>query len=502
MKISRDYQLAIEEEIPRRAKKFGSVIVQSPTGSGKSHIINKIVKRIIRSNKIPLVISDNLKIHGQLIKECSGIRIDAGMRELLILWGHCYVAMAQSLKNRNNILDQLKESSQELVVIVDECHRNTPTPIIKRIEPRYLIGFSATPHFKWSKHLPILYKDLILGPQINTLLNKGWLSDYIHIIRTGANLEELELKGLEYSEESQEKVFGSKQMYDGIFEDLPKYKKRKCVIYVASIKLCEQMYEQLLNKGYKVCRYHSLLPHYELDKFTKGDCDICVSVGTLTLGWDFPPIDLIILWRSTTSLPLYLQICGRASRILGSEDALLKYGLENYTKDHFTVLDYGGNFDRFGSWDMSRDWQELWQDPKRKRTVSTYAGVAGSKVCPVCKALLALTARSCYNCGYMYPEEEMKLIEGQILEVRNTLNNISGKRVGDLSASELASYARLHDRKNFAIRIARNKEQHLPGFLFQFAACMNYDERWARRMKEIEPDDVIEFANIKIKELQ
>ncbi len=486
MKESRAYQTAIENEIPRRLKE-GPCIVQAPTGSGKSHIINKTVHRIIQSGKIPLILSDNIKIHGQLLAECKGHTIESKTKFLEILHGHSYVAMTQSLRNRKQIIQQFKYYGDNAVLLVDECHRNTMTPIVQELSPRYLIGFSATPHYKWAKHLPKLYRSLIHGPQISQLVQDGYLAHYKHIIRTGADLDQLEKRGDDYTEESQNRVFGTKKMYDGLFEDLPVYGGKKIAIYVASIVLCEKLYEQLKEKGYRVCRYHSKLQEgaYELSKFTElNTCNVIVSVGSLTLGWDHPAIDTIVLWRKTTSLPLYLQMIGRGGRPFPG-------------KEYFTCLDYGDNWSSFGGWAMDRDWNEMWQEPKKRRS-SVYDGVAGAKECPQCSTLLAVSARSCYNCGYMYPVEEMQLIEGRILEVQNTLESLRGRRISHLSAEELALHAKLNQKKPHAIRVAKRKEQVQPGFLAEFARRLGYSQGWVDWQLKNMPEEAIEFADVLI----
>jgi len=475
MKQSRKYQQAIENEIPYALRDYGHVIIQAPTGAGKSHIINKTVQRIMAVGKTPLVLSDSLKIHEQLVKECNGWPIISSIKMLHILPGQCYVAMTQTINRREPIVEQFAELGEQTVVIVDECHRNTMTPVVEAIKPKWLLGFSATPHYRWAKHLPRLYKHLIHGPQIKELQADGFLVHYQHLLRTGADLSKLETKNGEFTERSQDVAFGGRRMYDGLFEDLPRFKKRKTVIYVASIELCEQVYRECLVNGYNATRYHSALVNgaEELKKFTEGDCDVCVSVSSLTLGWDFPMIDLVVLWRATTSLPLYLQICGRGSRPW--ENALEK-------KNSFTVLDYGANFNRFGAWNMDRDWSELWKPEKRK--ISTYAGVAGSKECPVCHYLMNVSTRVCPNCGYMYTQEEMKLVQGMLVEVENSLKNIEQRNVSTFSPHELADYAKLKDKKTHAIRIAKRMEQETPGFLSQFALEMNYKKAWVERMKQ------------------
>lgn len=486
LKESRPYQIALENNIPIFLRDFKSVIVQLPTGGGKSHIMNKTVIRILKAGKTALVLSDTLKIHQQLVRECKANKIDSTVKHAAILEGYCYVAMVQTLQNRGKIIEQLKALGNKLVIIIDECHRNTASKIVHHIKPDYLIGFSATPHWKWGKHLEKLYKSLIPGEQISKLVKDGYLSNYKHLIRSGAELDKLQLSGKDFSEESQDEVFGSNKMYDGVFEDMPQFLGKKCVIFVASIKMCEQMHQKLLDQGYRVCRYHSELPNkaYELSRFTDlNECDICVSVGALTLGWDYPPIDTVILWRATTSLPLYLQMIGRGSRIWPG-------------KDCFTVLDYGGNYERFGAWDMDRDWVSLWTDPKKRKKISTYDGVAGSKLCPICQALLAASAKSCYNCGYMYPESEIELIEGKLLEVRNTLNSISNRRIGELSPSELAAFAKYKDKKQFAFRVAKSKFQENPQFLIDFANAMGYDDKWVDHITAYIPKEKIEYSNI------
>lgn len=489
LKESRGYQLAIENDVPRYLRDYGSTIVQLPTGGGKSHIMNKLVQKILAAGKTALVLSDTIKIHQQLVRECKANKIDATVKHAAILKGYCYVAMVQTLQNRTKILEQLKELGSNLIVIIDECHRNTATKLVHHIEPKHLIGFSATPHFKWAKHLEKLYKSLIQGAQISELVKDGFLAHYKHLIRTGADLSKLELSGSDFSEESQNEVFGNSKMYDGVFEDMPKFIGKKCVIFVASIKLCEEMHQNLLDHGYRVCRYHSELPNkaFELAKFTEmNEADICVSVGALTLGWDFPPIDTVILWRATTSLPLYLQMIGRGSRPYPG-------------KEFFTVLDYGGNYERFGAWDMDRDWLTLWTDPKKRKKINTYAGVNGSKICPICGALLSVTNKSCYNCGYIYPEKDMELIEGKLMEVKNTLSALNSKRIGDLSPDELAAYAKYKNKKQFAFRVAKSKHQDDPNFLYSFAKAMGYDSGWVDYQLRLIPKEKIDYSNIVIR---
>lgn len=476
----------MESDIPVALRDHKHVIVQSPTGSGKSHVINKTVKRIMAAGKTALVLSDSRTIHGQLVNECSAWPIVSSIKFIHLLPAQCYVAMTQTLVRRTPIIEQFKALGDQLVIIVDEAHYNTMTPIVEEIKPKWLLGFTATPHWRWAKHIPKLYNFLIHGPQIKELQADGHLCHYRHVIRTGADLSKLEESSTgEYTESSQDRVFGGRRMYDGLFTDLPIYKGRKTIVYVASIKLCEELCQQFLLNGYKACRYHSGLDNgeIELKKFTEtNECDICVSVSSLTRGWDYPPADLIVLWRATTSLVLYLQMCGRGARPCDTELALKEFNLSDYNKKQFTVLDYGGNFERFGAWNMDRDWHELWKPQRRK--ITTYAGVVGSKECPICRYLMNASAHVCPNCGYIYSIEEMRLVQGILVEVENSLNAIQARKISTFTPKELADYAKYKGKKQHAIRVAKSMEQSKPGYLEQFAKEMGYHHAWAERMIE------------------
>ena len=84
-------------------------------------------------------------------------------------------------------------------------------------------------------------------------------------------------------------------------------------------------------------------------KKTKGA--ILTSVSILTTGFDEPSIQTVILNRATTSLTLYHQMIGRGSRRLPQ-------------KKTFTIIDLGNNTDRFGEWNASIDWQQVFENPE------------------------------------------------------------------------------------------------------------------------------------------
>lgn len=384
--------------------------------------------------------------------------------------------MSQSLANRDSIISQLQQLKTKLLLLIDECHINTMTKVIQQFDEAFRIGFSATPAWKWGKHLPKLYNFLVEGPQVDELIQSGYLSPYKYFARVSASLNELKIKNGEFTEESQEFAFEKQQVYEGLFDDLKKIKYTKCMIFTASIRHAENVHQQLTEAGFNSCRYHSQLTNgaYELAKFTDlNQSDICVSVAALNKGWDYKPIDLVVFLKATTSLPSFLQMLGRASRTIKG-------------KTHFTVLDYAENYKRHGLYDWDRDWQELWKEGKRKRE-----GVAPIKMCPECEYIMHASAPKCPNCGYVFPAKQQTPEESKLIEITESYNQLVGKKISQLTPQELSIYVKFKNKRPYGARIARS---HGIDFLLQYAQCMGYKPGWANHQDTNNPVDYYDIT--------
>jgi Trk K+ transport system NAD-binding subunit len=310
------------------------------------------------------------------------------------------------------------------------------------------------------------------------LIEMGFLSPYYHYERKIANLSSLKKSGSDYSELSQEIAFEKKEVFDGLLDDLLKFKFKKCIVFTASIKHCKYVCEQLRAFGYQVAEVHSKnhKSDYQLFQFTHGDIKICVSVGILTKGYDFPDIDLIVLQRATISLPLYCQMIGRGSRIVDG-------------KSHFTVLDYGGNASRLNLWNFEHDWSKKWNSaPKRKSE-----GVAPVKMCPKCGYMMPSVIMSCPGCGYVMEKAPPTPKETELIEVTAKYNTLRGRRIGTLTPKELAIYVKITNKKPFAKRIAMAKGQD---FLEAYAKEVKWKYGW---WNHIVADVSMPFTDVLIK---
>lgn len=475
------------------------VIACAPTGSGKSKMMASIALNAIKPKpkqlpKSVLVITESRNIYGQLRKELPIIDINAGIQEVHVQRGTVYLAMAQTLSRRPQMIQEFKELGYDLIIMNDEAHIGTASKLLMNfVDTNYILGFTATPDWKAAKHLPKIYNECVQACQVDDLIQEGFLCSYRHIARDSADLDILEMRGADFSEESQEAAFSTSEVYDGLLEDLHQYKFKKAMVFCASIKSCEETYMQLLENGFAVCRYHSGNkdfpldnPDFELAKFIDPKinlCNICVSVASLTKGFDFPPVDMICLLRKTNSLPLYLQMMGRGSRPVTWEQAV-REGWDKFmtqAKTEFTVLDYGSHYKdpNLGLYWDDRDWLEKWQEPKSRKKKKEGEGVASLKICENCDELISANARICALCGYVYPLIEKQLAVGEMVEVTRHYTDLIGRNVGSLSPMELSVYAKMKSKRNHAIRIAMCQENNgASGFIRDFGRKMGFNSEW------------------------
>ena len=360
--VLREYQVKFIEHIRTNLGKYKKIIACAATGAGKSKVFIAIANMAHAKGLTVLILTESSKIYEQITAEFPAGNINAEKKDTSLLAGHVYIGMVQTLARRAKMVASFQKMGDRLLIINDECHVGTSTKLLQQLPDALLIGFTATPDWRAAKHLPLLYAACVVGPQPDELVQSGHLVSYQHFARVLADLSELSIKNGEFTEESQEKVFESRKVYDGLIKDLTGIRYRKALVFCASIKHCQEVSEQLGKAGILNIQIHSKRDRGEQSfdmaryKDVNSAINVCVSVGVLTKGWDYPPLDLVILNRATTSLPLYMQMIGRGSR--------------TYTdKNVFTVLDDGGNYERHGLWDAEVDWQSKWKERKKKKKV-------------------------------------------------------------------------------------------------------------------------------------
>jgi hypothetical protein len=93
-------------------------------------------------------------------------------------------------------------------------------------------------------------------------------------------------------------------------------------------------------------------------------------------------------------------------------------------------------------------------------------------------------ARVCEYCQLEQPLDEKELQHGVLIDITNKYDALVGRRLSTLSPIELSIYAKIKQKLQFAIRIAKAQrqkqiQQNAAGnFLMEFGEAMGYSYKW------------------------
>ena len=140
-----------------------------------------------------------------------------------------------------------------------------------------------------------------------------------------------------------------------------------------------------------------------------GKFKVLVNATIFTTGFDYKPLQTVLINRATTSKNLVDQMNGRGSRIFNG-------------KSHFYLLDFGENCKRLGYFRQQQQYSLDHEEGK------SGGGVPASKECPKCHALVIASSTVCKYCGFIFPktrkEEIVELCEVNYTEAKKELSNI------------------------------------------------------------------------------
>ena len=380
----------------RATKKHKTILVQTPTGGGKTVMFSFIAHRFISATTQDVIIyvhrRELAKQTRQTIFDTFGISaqlISAGMRN--VPKSRIYIAMVESAKKRM--------PSNIGLAIIDEAHIASLHKAHTFTENVTIIGFSATPISANKKQMLIdIYELLIQGPQIKDLISRGKLCQNITIApQDVVNRKALAVKGGDFNNKLMGNEFSKAKHVKSTLTYYEKFLlNKKTLIFNCNIAHSIEVTRYFKAAGYNIRHLDSEnctdFEREETLQWLKNTPNaILSSVAILTTGFDEPSVEGIIVNRSIMSLSLWLQITGRGGRI-------------HPNKDLFIIIDMGANAVNLGDWSDDRDWIDIFENPP---TASKTMGVAPCKSCPQCEAIISAQSNDCKYCGYQYPAKKV-----------------------------------------------------------------------------------------------
>jgi superfamily II DNA or RNA helicase len=361
----RPYQSEMKKNVYTLWDSVDNVMLQMPTGTGKTIVFTSIVRDILRwcQQNSPeshiLVCAHRKELIDQASKKLSGVShgiIQSG--KPMDLARPVQVASIQTFMSRRNYARMLDERFD--FIIIDEAHHSM-APGYQRLWEMYpnskKLGVTATPWRMNHSGFTSLFDDIVLSKGVEWFVNNGYLSNYDYISikknsdiqHTVNNINRYGADG-DYLESELSSLFDRDHIRAELYKSYEQFVKgKKGIIYAIDRRHAHNICELYASHGVRICMIDGTTPASDrqdmINDFKEGKIEVIVNVNIFSEGFDCPDIEFVQLARPTKSLALYLQQVGRALR-------------KSPGKDKSIILDNVGLYNRFGTPMARRFWHK------------------------------------------------------------------------------------------------------------------------------------------------
>lgn len=381
------------------------IVVQMPTGAGKTRLAAEIVNGALNKGKrvaftVPALSLIDQTVEAFRMEGINAIGVIQANHELTNYEQPVQVCSLQTLGRRG-----VPEAD---VVIVDECHlRFEVLPKWMRTFPQVTyVGLSATP---WARGMADDWQDLVIPVSMQSLIDAGYLSPFRVYAPTHPDLSGVKTMAGDYHEGQLAEVMGQAHLVADVVETWLKLANWQPTLVFAvnrahAANLQEQFGRAGVPMGYCDAHTDGISRKALFGKMSRGEIAGIVNVGTLTTGVD-ADVRCVVLARPTKSEMLFVQMVGRALRTApGKAEAL--------------ILDHADNHARLGF--VTDIYHPALLSGKDKRQATRKEkGEAMPKECPSCGVLKAPKVRECPKCGFTPSRQsEIETEEGELVEIK------------------------------------------------------------------------------------
>lgn len=409
----RPYQEDALEKIWSDLFKKRTVLAVLPCGSGKTELFMELLNRAIKLKPSFKAVVLLRKIN--LLEQTE--------RRLKKFFPEIKIGVYSGTKQRKELDSQITVSTIQSIykvvmpdlncIILDEAHNVDEKTgqyfnFISNHGESKIIGFTATP-FRSSGYIygkDKLFESVSYNKPLGEMISEGFLvPPRMKKTEHQYDVKSLKIRMGDYKQEDVERLTSDKKKIDDQIKDaLSRMGGRTKVVWAcSSIRHCEDVAAGIQSNGERALYIHSEMSAFERDwavnLFERGDVRHLVFVSIISEGFDYPPIDCIVLMRPTRSPVLYIQTVGRGLRL--SEN-----------KKDCLVLDYGRVIETLGPID----------DPQVRTGRKSDFNQIRIKICVECFEYVSLSCKRCPVCHYEFYTLENK---------RDSLKNLTHKASGD-----------------------------------------------------------------------
>ncbi len=315
----------------------GSVLIESPTGSGKTYMAKQIIQNEIKNNGKALIVAPKIN----LLDQMADTFIDLAPQ---IIHGQ------KDYNPEHNVFVSTLQTAyqRELgftpsMILIDETHYGFTGKMINKLLDGFdgkVVGLSATPYDKKGNPLEG-FGTHINKYNVDYMIKHEYLTPVISYKPVKVNLKGIRKTAGDYNLGDLDERFNKP---DAVFQVVNATKdlisdRKHTLVFCITIAHAKVMRDAFIDAGITSATIHSKMTIEERDMamagFKDGTYKVLTNVDVLTTGFDFPATDTIVLARPTQSQNLYKQIVGRGMRPAEG-------------KSHMVLLDCAGVISNLG----------------------------------------------------------------------------------------------------------------------------------------------------------
>lgn len=383
-----------------------SVLLQLPTGGGKTVIASVMFEGAMRKQKISWFI-----VHRrELVQQAALTFMQHGVPVGVVSAGYpmrpdapVQICAIQSLAKRMSRLPRPH------FIGWDECHHlaaRSWMQIHEQQSQAIHVGFTATPHRLDGSGLRPYFEAMVQGPSTAWLIANGFLCPFRYYAPSRVVLDQVATQMGDYHRGQASAAMDKPSITgDAVSHYLEAAPGRRAVVFACKVEHSRHIVESFVAAGVRAVHVDGETPTPERDQaiadFREGRIQVLSNVELFGEGFDLPALEVAILLRPTKSLALFLQQVGRALRTCpGKQDAV--------------ILDHASNVQIHGLPDDEREWSLDAQKRGRKSPATP-----GVRVCPECYGACPPGKPVCPYCGMKFVADAAipDAVEGSLVEL-------------------------------------------------------------------------------------
>lgn len=287
------------------------------------------------------------------------------------------------------------------LVIVDEAHHarsDSYTETIEKLQPKTVIGITATPCRMDGRGLGDIFEEIIRGPSVKWLTEHGYLvpaETYSWPVPTDG----IRITRGDYDQKQANDRMSQPQLMGNVIDHwLKRCADRETIVFASGIGHSRLLAKRFEAEGISTAHLDGNTPTDERDdiiaRLKYGALRVVCNYGVLTEGTDIPNVSCIVNCRLTQSLSLWLQMAGRGLRSHpGKRDCI--------------IHDHGGSARLHGTPDQPQDWTLTRTADIQRAKKTALVPVDKVRVCPDCGRVHDRDVIICH-CGYKFKVAEIR----------------------------------------------------------------------------------------------